>query len=307
MRTSILFIIVVASFSVLLISYTTVYAQDQVEYTIQIYDDGSAAWTIYQATDINVTLDYIEFLNKVTSLVEGAKNRTGRNMAVKEDTISMMSTFPGSYVVIEYGFYWINFSVIENKTIIIGDVFQVENFFLQLYGDGELYITYPPQYIVETVSPSPNKQDASLNMLKWFRTKDFINGQPIIKLRNEELTSDFLEILAQNGVIIVGFVVIAAGSSLAFYLFRLRKKKEKGVVKLPEPISLPGIENAEEKILKTLKSSGGSLYQSAIVDQCRFSKAKTSQLLAALEGRGIISRYKKGRDKLVVLVEQNKK
>jgi uncharacterized membrane protein len=69
---------------------------------------------------------------------------------------------------------------------------------------------------------------------------------------------------------------------------------------------LPIVETDEEKIVRLLKSSHGSLHQSAIVEQCRFSKAKTSQLLAALESRGVVRREKKGRDKIVALVETNK-
>ena len=72
---------------------------------------------------------------------------------------------------------------------------------------------------------------------------------------------------------------------------------------LAEPVEL---ETEEGKILKLLKSSGGSMRQSAIVDQCRFSKAKTSQLLAVLEKNGNITRYKKGRDKIVNLTERVK-
>jgi uncharacterized membrane protein len=44
--------------------------------------------------------------------------------------------------------------------------------------------------------------------------------------------------------------------------------------------------------------------QSDIKDNFRFSKAKTSQLLAALEKRGAITRYKNGRDKIVNLNEE---
>ncbi len=66
------------------------------------------------------------------------------------------------------------------------------------------------------------------------------------------------------------------------------------------------LETEEGKILKLLKSSSGSMHQSAIVEQCRFSKAKTSQLLTVLEKKGNITRYKKGRDKIVNLTERAK-
>jgi uncharacterized membrane protein len=72
------------------------------------------------------------------------------------------------------------------------------------------------------------------------------------------------------------------------------------------PAESAGVETEEGKILKLLKSSSGSLRQSAIVEQCRFSKAKTSQLLALLEKKGIITRYKNGRDKIVNLTERVK-
>jgi uncharacterized membrane protein len=102
--------------------------------------------------------------------------------------------------------------------------------------------------------------------------------------------------------------VLAAGSSVGFYTFRRRKKKEAKTAKPPEFPGLPGIESDEEKIVKLLKSSSeSSLYQSAITEQCRFSKAKTSQLLAVLENKGMIRRYKKGRDKIVVLVQREEK
>jgi uncharacterized membrane protein len=69
---------------------------------------------------------------------------------------------------------------------------------------------------------------------------------------------------------------------------------------------MPLIESDEEKIIKIIRSSGGKVRQSTITEQCRFSKAKTSQLLAALEQKGIITRYKKGRDKIVTLNERVK-
>jgi uncharacterized membrane protein len=67
------------------------------------------------------------------------------------------------------------------------------------------------------------------------------------------------------------------------------------------------IESDEEKIIKIIRHSGGILNQTAIAEQCRFSKAKTSQLLATLEQKGVIKRFKKGRDKIVTLTEKHNK
>jgi uncharacterized membrane protein len=70
---------------------------------------------------------------------------------------------------------------------------------------------------------------------------------------------------------------------------------------LPEQPSL--IETEEDKVLKLLKTASGTMRQSDITERLGFSKAKTSQLLTALENRRILARYKKGRDKIVTLIE----
>lgn len=298
-------LIIMVSFALSIIPYRTVYSEGQIDYTIQINSNGSANWIIIQVVDINASLDtWEEFQNRVASLVEAAKNKTAREMTAEVESMSF--TPSGSYVLVEYKFIWENFSKTENEKIIIGDVFQVENFFLQLYGDGEVYIKYPSEYIVETVSPQPYERDDSHQTLRWVGTNDLTNEPPIIILKEKTSTPGFLEFLQQNSILIVSLVAIASGSSIGFYTFKRHKKREKEMAKRPELPSPLRIESDEEKIVKLLKSSGGSLYQFRIVDECKFSKAKVSQLLAALEDKGIVSRYKKGRAKIVSLVEKDK-
>lgn len=293
------------SLTLLLIPHIA-YGEGQIKYTIRIESEGSAAWVINQVAQANASIDtWEEFQSRVASLVEATRTKTGREITAEVESMTFAPS--GSYVVVEYKFNWKNFSKTENPKIIIGDVFQVESFFLHLYGDGEVYIAYPSEYIVETVSPLPYEQDDSHQTIRWLGNRDFISGLPTVVLREKSLTPGFLETLQQNAIVIVSLVAIAFGSSVSLYVFWRRKKKEIEITrkaKLPSP---PGIESAEEKIVTMLKSSGGSSYQSAIADQCKFSKAKTSQLLALLEGRGVVSRYKKGRDKIVFLVEQDEK
>jgi hypothetical protein len=130
-------------------------AQDPIEYTIQIARDGSAGWIIMQTgIDINFSsYTLTEFQTKVTSLAEDAANETGRKMAANATSVTF--TPSGSYVVVEYRFYWANFSKIQDATILVGDVFQAKDFFGHLYGDGKVYITYPSEFVLEMVSPTP--------------------------------------------------------------------------------------------------------------------------------------------------------
>jgi len=86
---------------------------------------------------------------------------------------------------------------------------------------------------------------------------------------------------------------------------RRRKTKEVSLIDRPLPSISAGIESDEAKIVKMLKSAGGSTYQTAIADHFRFSRSKTSQLLRAMEIDGMIQRHKKGRDKIVTLIEKD--
>lgn len=280
--------------------YEPAYSEGQVKYRIQVSSDGSAAWTIIQWGDIHLD---IQFPDKVTSLLETARNETQRDMNAQVTNITL--TPFESYIVIEYKFYWINFSRIEDARIIIGDVFQVEDFFGQLYGDGEVNIIYPPDYTLEAVSPPlPYEYNPSLQTLSWLTTKDFKEGKPSITLREKSASSGFMELIGQNMFLILMVTAISTAFSASFYMFRRHAKKRNESLRKPDLTGLPNIDTEEDKIIKLLKSSGGSLRQSAIVDQLRFSKAKASQLLTALEDKGTVKRYKKGRDKIVILYEK---
>jgi uncharacterized membrane protein len=246
----------------------------------------------------------MEFQSRLSSLINATESITGRNMTGILDSITFAPS--GSYAVVEYKFQWMNFSKKEDSEIIIGDVFQVKDFFDQLYGDGQVDITYPSQYVIESkTEPFPYIENDSSRTLVWPGTDDFKDGNPTIVLIESSSTSGFLEAW-QNMILIAGLSVLAAGSLMGFYAFKLRKKKEKEITTKLEVSSL-GIESNEDRIVKTLRSSGGSLSQSAMAEQCKFSKAKTSQLLTALENNGIVTRYKRGRDKIVVLNEREKK
>ena len=283
----------------------TAQGQGGVEYTIHVDNDGSATWLIEQTgTDITVSpYTLADFQANVTALVQAAEDVTHRQMAAPATSISITSTVSGSYVAVQYKFLWQNFSRMEPARIKVDDVFQVKDLFPRLQGDGKVYLTYPEQYTPETVSPAPFSRDDVHQTITWLGTKNFVEESPSIIL--EEKPPDFLGLLNRNSTLIGGLALAAAGSSAGFILYKRHKKRQSRTVSEPEAPVLSGIESGEEKIVKLLSSSGGTLRQSTIVEQCRFSKAKTSQLLAALESRRIVRREKRGRDKIVVLVRQN--
>jgi len=290
--------------ALLFVAFSPVHGQNSVEYEIEAGADGSASWLIKQSgTDIIVSPDNLtQFQNNVTALVRIAVNVTKRQMSAQ--AISITSTISGSYVVVQYKFLWQNFSIIEGSEIKIGDVFQVTDLFLRLQGDGKVTLNYPDSYEPETVSPSPFSQDDSHQTMVWAGTKNLVEESARIILHEKPM--NLLDFVSRNPVLVLAVVAAVAGSSVGLYVFRRHSKKQIPSASRLAGSGLPIGESDEEKIVKLLKSSRGSMYQSAIVEQCRFSKAKTSQLLTALESRGVIRREKKGRDKIVVLVERNK-
>jgi uncharacterized membrane protein len=167
-------------------------------------------------------------------------------------------------------------------------------------------MTYPSGYIVETVSPQPYERDDSRQTLMWVGTADFTNKTNIV-LEKKALTPGLLDALQQNAIIIVSLIAMVSGSLVVFYLFRYHQKTGREAAAKPEIPVLLEIESDEEKIVKLIRHSGGSLYQSTITERCGFSKAKTSQILSILESQGIIHRCKKGRQKVVTLGDKNSK
>ena len=255
--------------------------QNYVEYSVQINSDGSALWEITNFAAVNATVDsFQDFQQRVVNLVNSASSVTNREMSVDENSLQINTTISSYSKVTEYSFVWLNFSIVQGSKIIFGDVFQVTSFFSQLYGDAALQVSYPATFSVKSATPAPYQQDNSAKTLSWARTQDLTSGVSSIILTSSSSSSSNLQTWEQYAI--VGGI-IATGAALSFvglYSFRRRKVSKKSEVSVPaEP---PQFESEEDKILKILKTTGGSMRQSDINDKCKFSKAKTSQLLSAL-------------------------
>ena len=280
-------------------------AQDFIEYKIKINPDNSATWQIIKVTDVNAPIDtWNGFQDKVFGLADSAAAITQRPMAIDENSLQINNTISSSSKTTEYLFIWQNFSTTEGDELTFGDVFEVDGFFSQLYGEASLQINYPQNFAAITVTPEPNSRDNAANTLRWYRTQDLANSRVEIVLTQSPI-GIIEEGISQQTLLIAG--VFAAGVTVAltagFFLVKRRKQGKTGSNSGAKGFH---IESEEDKILNLLRLGKGSMRQSDISEQCHFSKAKTSQLLAALEKRGVITRYKSGRDKIVTLKERGK-
>ncbi|MGA3111770.1 MAG: hypothetical protein ABSE15_07020 [Candidatus Bathyarchaeia archaeon] len=293
-------LILIAAFSGRVQSQTT-YTQ----YKIQLNSDNSATWIITQVSGINGTVDtWGGFEQKVTSIISAATDQTSRQMIVDNSSFQMSTTsLSSNSKSTSYTFTWLDFSVTRHGQLVTGDVFGVNGFFNQLYGDGELQINYPANYTLQSVAPTPDQKDTSTQTLTWLGTQFFVTETPQIILQPQGTTKTDSAQSSPFLLLSVSVIAVVAGVVAAWFLFVNRRRKIRATAALPT-LTLP--ESEEDKVLRVLRSNSGGLYQTAITEQCRFSKAKTSQLLSALEREGKVRRVKKGRDKIVNLVEQSK-
>jgi LPXTG-motif cell wall-anchored protein len=283
-----------------------VHAQNYFTYIVKIQDNGSAMWKITYFSGSNDPVDTWEnFQTKVYALVDLASNLTHREMGL--DQLEINTTIFASSKITEYSFFWLNFSTIQRNQIEFGDVFNVKNFFSQLYGDEQIQIIYPADCIVKSVTPRPYQNDNAAQTIDWARTQDLTESTTkVILTFSPSGETNNISTVWQQYIPIGGLLIgVATLSGVGFFVFRRRKNHSIAIVSQIQVESMRH-ETEEDKVLNILNLNGGSMRQSDVNEGCKFSKAKTSQLLAVLEKKGEITRYKKGRDKIVVLTERVK-
>jgi len=319
MKTKLYVTLFLLEFLTILLPLGMVLCQNQLEenttFKIEVRMDGSATWIIERRLllkteeDVTIFQQYVsefeaqkeayleEFSSKTRELVNRASIVTGRSMRAEnfEIAISLLETATGSYGVIKYQYDWIGFAKVEDNRITVGDVFE-GGFYL--YRDDALIIKYPSGYLVVAVSPVTDDTREPDRTLTWYGRRNFGAGEPTVIL--EKRAPTIIDILQKYALLIVGLIVIAGIGSAGLWFFRFRKREK--VSGRPPEIKL-GIEDDEDKVVRLLRAAGGRLYQSTITKQCGFSKSKTSELLTTMEKKGIVRRQKRGREKLVTLIE----
>lgn len=291
----------------------TVWGTHQLEYSIEVHTDGSATLVIEHRFLLetgydemmfqhysNLTYFTDHFVKKVNALVNLARLETGRADMSVTNFKMILSPFD-SYRVVKYQYDWIGFAEVGASQIIVGDVFEVEGIFL--HGEGNLKITYPPEYVVQSASPKPSVE--SDGTMIWHEVKKFQAGEPRIILQKRIF--NIINALKENALMVISLAAIAGAASVGLWFLKFRKRRKK-VIGPPVyvPPTLYEIQDNEEKVANLLKAAGGSLYQSTIAGQCGFSRSKTSRLLKVMEEEGKIKREKKGREKVVTLLEEVK-
>ena len=274
-------------------------------YSVIIHSDGSASWVILQSAylqtqddrtsfeqNISQAIDYSpSIMSEISTVVNEAYIRTGRFMAIDNFAVggNVTESGVGAYGYLVYSFDWTNFAVLNGKDVRIGDAFSNDSF---LFGEGELKVSAPNGYEVRSCLPSPDQNSGGT--LTWNSVEGFQNGQPAILLSETNVLQTYL--------ILVVLIIVAAGLLAVVAFFRVRIGKARN--EASASVSKAGSTSDTEKILVFVKNEGGSVLQSRITEELRFSKAKTSKILGEMEKDGLITRHKTGRDKVVEFREK---
>jgi uncharacterized membrane protein len=272
----------------------------KITYRINIDDGGAAYWNVEYRTllttkdDISSFENYSQqlesvYINEFKQLMQKSASQasvaTSRTMVASDFTgdASIQTTPTGTYGVVHYSFKWTNFAKMDSN-INIGDAFVGG---LYLSKDNALIIQYPSGYVLEQVTPAP---DQNRDGLTWYGLRSFGAGEPRVILAKASFPWIPL---------ILGFIIVSAGVIL--YVARKRKDKSDSNLIVTEKVSETELMDLEDRILKLLKESDGSLYQSEIGKKLDLPKSTVSSALNELSNKNLIQKIKKGRENLIRL------
>jgi len=113
---------------------------------------------------------------------------------------------------------------------------------------------------------------------------------------------DYVESIpeALSPLLVLLFLVIGIGigSILTFFWPRIASR-----IKKSRRVEYLGITSEEEEILDIVREKGGSCSQKELYRSLPISESKVSLLLGNLEERGVIQRFREGRENMVHLIE----
>lgn len=281
---------------ILLISTASAASENQykITYTINIKEDGTAIWNVEYRTLLSTKEDFNSFenytkqlqsvyLNEFKELMQKSASEaavaTSRSMVTGDfaGDAAVQSTPTGTYGVVRYSFKWANFAKADSK-INIGDAFVGG---LYLSKDNTLVIQYPSGYTVEQVTPQP---DQIRDGMIWYGLRSFGAGEPRI-------------VLAKTSFPWIPLVIVVF--TIAVGMFIYIRKTRRG--KITENITETDMVDLGERIIKLLRESSGSLYQSEIGRKLSLPKSTVSSALNELHNKNLIDKIKKGRENLIRL------
>jgi uncharacterized membrane protein len=152
-------------------------------------------------------------------------------------------------------------------------------------------------------NPTMNFTDGYHPVYVWYRNQMF-PGQEVAFIIKYQLPAAIIQDPpSQLNSLLVGFLALVIGAVSVLFIERipmLIKRLQSRTVIAPIRLS-----KQEEEVLNFLTKKGGSSPQREIYEDLDMSQSLASTVLASLEERGLIKRFRTGRENIVHLMDEN--
>ncbi len=194
---------------------------------------------------------------------------------------------------------------------LLGDISYVDTIFyvrpLSTYRNFTLTTFLPSRGTLSQESVSPifpsalsNFTDGQSLAFVWF-TQEILPGQErvfIVRYQMKE-SSTIITGISDIQIFIVAIACLILGLTFGYLsphiVDRIRKLGR---------VKFVGITSEEKEVLEVIRNKGGSCSQKDLYSDLSMSQSKVSLLLTALEERGLVRRFKDGRENTVHIIEQ---
>jgi hypothetical protein len=299
---------------------------DSVRMTVALQPDGDARWTVtYRVllADDNETAAFESlrddvradpgnytgrFGDRMRSTARAAENATGREMAVRNVSVSAETQELGrSYGILEYTFEWTSFAAVDDDTLRAGDA--VAGLFLD--DQTTLVVSWPEGYGLVEARPDPSSSVGDDRSVGWTGPRDFQGSEPTVVVRAD--AGDGGGASGLPTALLGGAVVVVL---LAVVLWHRRRGTDAGGDDQPAAGSDAGATDSdddgppeellsnEEKVLKLVEERGGRVKQQEVVQELDWTEAKTSQVVGDLRDAGDLEGFRLGRENVLRLPEE---
>jgi uncharacterized membrane protein len=151
-------------------------------------------------------------------------------------------------------------------------------------------------------NPTMNFTDGYSPVYVWFRNQMLPSQEVVFIIKYQLPAAIIQEPPSQLSSLIVGVLAFAIGAVAVLFIERIPllidKLKSRTVI---APIRLS---KQEEQVLNFLSEKGGSSPQREIYEELDMSQSLASTVLTSLEERGLIKRFRTGRENIVHLMEE---
>ena len=313
---------------------------DSVVLRVNVAADGTAIWAVeyrVRLDDANTT-DAFEsvredieadpsqftasFADRMGRTVESAANRTGREMALRNVTVTATrEQLPQEYGVITYRFAWTGFAAVDGDRLRVGDA--LAGFFLD--AETRMLVSWPDGYAATSVTPPP--EEKRTRTVVWGGPLEFGSGEPRVVLAPESAVTTTAAGSdggdggdgSQGGaglsplLLVAVSVVIVAVAGTGYVTLQRSGKTDDGDGDGASASDGDGGGTApsadllsnEEQVLGLLEENGGRMKQQAVADELDWTDAKTSQVIGGLREDDAVETFRIGRENVVTLPDED--